>query len=76
MTPRFPLRPVVLRRLQHWSLQTKTTLDDLVVALLERSVFPLLYVGSGYAALAYLQLPAPLARGCTCCFSSSPPFMC
>ena len=57
------LRPIVLRRLQRWSLQTKTTLDDLLVVLLERSVFPLLYVGSVYAALAYLQPPVPLARG-------------
>ena len=34
----------VLHRLRRWSATTKTTIDDFILLLVEKSVFPLLYL--------------------------------
>ncbi len=49
-------RKIVIRSLHNWSATTITTADDFLIVILEKSVLPLLYVGSIYLALTYLHL--------------------
>lgn len=51
-------RHTVVRSLKVWSAKTTSLLDDFFIAILERSVMPLAYVGSIYFALSSLVLPA------------------
>ncbi|GLU57404.1 hypothetical protein Dfri01_68650 [Dyadobacter frigoris] len=56
------IRHYVLRRLKSWSLTTKTTWDNFLVAITENSVVPFLYIASVYFAISALQLPAKIER--------------
>lgn len=55
------IRNVVMSRLDRWSKETKTTLDDFVVKQSERLGIPMLYVISIYSALNYLTI-SPVAE--------------
>lgn len=50
------LRHFLWRRLQAWVKKTSTRLDDLAVELLDRLVFPVLYVLAFYFAVSHLDL--------------------
>ena len=49
-------RRVVLWRLKKWSEKTKTTIDDFIVKVIERAVFPLLNFGAFYLSVTTLDL--------------------
>ncbi len=49
-------RKIVLWRLKKWSEKTKTTLDDFIVRIIERAVFPLLNFGAFYLSFTTLEL--------------------
>lgn len=50
------LQKIVLRRLKKWAEKTETTLDDLLIKSVEKSIIPLLYYGVFYSALTSLAL--------------------
>ena len=56
------LRRIVMEKLRKWSATTKTTADDFLIGILEKSVLPLLYIGSIYLALTYLHQPARFSK--------------
>lgn len=56
------LRTIVLQRLKTWASQTSNTFDDFVIRVFKRSVMPMLYIGSIYAGLQYLHIPARAGR--------------
>lgn len=47
---------VVLRRLKKWAKATDTTIDDLLVQGIQKTVVPLLYFGTFYLALESLKI--------------------
>lgn len=49
-------------RLKKWSEKTKTTLDDFVVRIIERAVFPLLSFGAFYISITTLNLTDKLHK--------------
>ena len=57
------LRKVFIPRLQRWAQRTKSTIDDILLGLLERAAVPLLYYGVFYAAIRSLSLHPIIARG-------------
>ncbi len=56
------VRTIVLQRLRTWASQTSNTFDDFVIRVFKRSVMPILYIGSVYAGLQYLHIPARAGR--------------
>lgn len=50
----------VIRRLNAWAKQTKTSIDDFLVELLQKILMPFLYCVAAYGALKYLTLPHAL----------------
>ena len=48
------LQKIVLYRLKKWAAKTETTLDDLLIKSVEKSIIPLLYFGVFYAAVTSL----------------------
>ncbi|MDR7211658.1 mechanosensitive ion channel family protein [Flavobacterium piscis] len=52
------LKNVVIKRVKKWSLTTETTWDNFIIAVLESSVIPILYISSVYFALLTLKLEA------------------
>ena len=48
------LQKIVLRKLKKWAAKTETTLDDLLIKSIEKSIVPLLYFGIFYSALTSL----------------------
>jgi small-conductance mechanosensitive channel len=50
------LQRVVLYRLKKWAAKTETTLDDLLIKSVEKSIVPMLYYGVLYTALTSLSL--------------------
>lgn len=48
------LQKIVLYRLKKWAEKTETTLDDLLIKSIEKSIIPLLYFGVFYSALTSL----------------------
>jgi small-conductance mechanosensitive channel len=50
------LQKIVLRRLKKWAEKTETTLDDLLIRSVEKSIIPLLYYGVFYSAITSLTL--------------------
>jgi small-conductance mechanosensitive channel len=56
------VRTIVLQRLRAWASKTSNTFDDFVIRVFKRSVMPMLYIGSVYAGLQYLHIPAKVGR--------------
>ncbi len=56
-------RKIFVPRFQHWAKRTPSTLDDVLVGLLEHAAVPLLYYGVFYAAIRSLTLHPIIARG-------------
>jgi len=50
------LQKVVLYRLKKWAAKTETTLDDLLIRSVEKSIVPMLYYGVLYTAITSLSL--------------------
>ncbi|MBE0570376.1 MAG: mechanosensitive ion channel family protein [Ignavibacteriaceae bacterium] len=50
------LQKIVLRRLKKWAEKTETTLDDLLIKSIEKSIIPLLFYGVFYSSLTSLTL--------------------
>ena len=57
------LQKIVLYRLKKWAAKTATTLDDLLIKSVEKSIIPLLYFGVFYSALTSLTLIDKLSKG-------------
>jgi len=51
-------RKVVLNKLKKWAEKTDTTLDDFIIIGIQKSVVPILYFGTLYAAAKSLKLSA------------------
>lgn len=49
--------PMIIKRLEKLAERTSTDYDDILILAIEKFIFPLLYVGSIYAALSYLTFP-------------------
>ncbi|RPH38237.1 mechanosensitive ion channel family protein, partial [bacterium] len=56
------LRKILVPRIKRWSERTRSTLDDILVRLLERAVVPLLYYGVFYASIRSLNLHPFIGR--------------
>jgi len=55
-------KTIVLYRLKKWADKTETTLDDLLIKSVEKSLIPLLYFGVFYAAITSLTLSARITK--------------
>lgn len=55
------LQSFIINRITQLTAKTKTTIDDFIVATVQKSVMPLLYVLAFYFGLHYLELPAKAA---------------
>jgi len=55
-------KAIVLKRLREWAETTKTTLDDLLIRGIQKTVIPLLYLGAFYLAIDFLKV-APNIMG-------------
>jgi small-conductance mechanosensitive channel len=53
---------IVVRNTKKWAARTKTDVDDFIIAMIEKSVIPLLYIASMYFALSSLALSATANR--------------
>jgi small-conductance mechanosensitive channel len=51
------IKIVVIRRFQNWALNTKTTWDNFIIEVVDKSVLPILYISAFYFALLTLKLP-------------------
>nr|WP_294927862.1 mechanosensitive ion channel family protein [uncultured Flavobacterium sp.] len=51
------IKTLVIRRLKNWSLTTKTTWDNFILEVVDKSVLPILYISAFYFALLTLKLP-------------------
>ena len=50
------LQKIVLLRLKKWAAKTETTLDDLLIKSIEKSIIPLLFFGIFYSAITSLTI--------------------
>lgn len=50
------LRSVIFRRVKVWAEKTETTIDDFLIGLIGKTVFPLLYFGAFYLSIQGLTL--------------------
>jgi small-conductance mechanosensitive channel len=57
------LRKLLLPRIEGWARRTTSSLDDILVRILERAVVPLLYYGVFYGSIRSLNLHRIIARG-------------
>ncbi len=55
-------KKIVLNKLQKWSENTKTTIDDFIVSGIKKTAIPLLYFGAFIFAVKILILPANIQR--------------
>jgi small-conductance mechanosensitive channel len=55
------LQSFIINRITKLTAKTKTTIDDFIVATVQKSVMPLLYVLAFYSGLQYLELPSKAA---------------
>lgn len=55
------LQSFIINRITNLTTKTKTTIDDFIVATVQKSVMPLLYVLAFYFGLQYLELPTKAA---------------
>ena len=53
----YAIKKTVIRRLKKWASKTDNSIDDIIVAGIERSVMPLIYFLIVYAAINYLSVP-------------------
>ena len=51
------VKAVVIKRLNSWALNTKTTWDNFIIEVVDQSVLPILYISAFYFALLTLKLP-------------------
>jgi len=56
------LEKIVLYRLKKWAEKTETTLDDLLIKSIEKSIIPLLFFGVFYTAITSLTLIERISR--------------
>lgn len=56
------LKSVAFRRIKQFSEKTSSTVDDLIVKLLQVCIMPMLYVLAFYLGVRYLQLPVKADR--------------
>lgn len=56
-------RVVILKRLKKIAAATSTKIDDLVIRAIESTAIPLLYFGSLYIAIRFLELNDKISRG-------------
>jgi small-conductance mechanosensitive channel len=56
------IKYIVIRNTKRWAAKTKTDIDDLLIAVIEKSVVPLLYIAGIYSALSSLALSARANR--------------
>jgi len=54
---------IVLKRLKAWAKQTTTTIDDFLIRLVGKNLFPLLYFGAFYLGVLGLTLDPSLKKG-------------
>jgi small-conductance mechanosensitive channel len=59
------VRKTVLIRLKKWAAKTETTIDDLLIAGIQRSVLPMLYILILYSALNFLTIPDKITHKIT-----------
>ena len=57
------LKIVVLKRLNAWAKQTVTTIDDFLIRLISRNLFPVLYFGAFYLCAQGLILHPAMKKG-------------
>ena len=56
------IRTILLKKLKKWAEKTETTVDDFIIAFVQKSVLPILYVFSIYSGLHYLWLSPKAER--------------
>ncbi|NUM62963.1 MAG: mechanosensitive ion channel, partial [Ignavibacteriaceae bacterium] len=56
------LQKIVLLRLKKWAAKTETTIDDLLIKSIEKSIIPLLFYAVFYSALHSLALSESTAK--------------
>lgn len=56
------IRTILLKKLKKWAEKTETTVDDFIVAFVQKSILPILYVFSVYSGLHYLWLSPKAER--------------
>jgi len=56
------IRYVLIGKLKKWTQKTKTTWDNFLVTMIEKSVVPLLYISGIYFALKSLVLPVKIGN--------------
>lgn len=55
-------RTIIFKRIKAWAGRTASTVDDFAVRIIERSILPLAYLATVYAAFFYLQFPVRVER--------------
>lgn len=55
-------KSIILKRIKSWAAKTSNSLDDYLVLLSEKTVFPLLYIGAVYLSVSYLTLSIKTAK--------------
>lgn len=53
----YAFKKSVVTRLKAWTARTKNTMDDIIVAGIEKSLIPLVYFSIVYGAISYLTIP-------------------
>ncbi|MCF7894910.1 MAG: mechanosensitive ion channel family protein [Candidatus Omnitrophica bacterium] len=53
---------IIIKKMKGWAKRTVTSVDDLLVGILEKKVVPFLYLVSLYVAIQYLKLPKTLDK--------------
>lgn len=56
------LKTVFVKRFKTFSQKTKTSIDDFIVFIIQKTVMPLLYVLAVYFGLQYIEMPAKPAK--------------
>jgi small-conductance mechanosensitive channel len=56
------IRRLLLRRLKKLADVSPNKVDDFIISGIERSIIPMLYIGTFYLAIQHLVLPAPVWR--------------
>lgn len=56
------IRTILLKKLKKWAEKTETTVDDFIVAFVQKSILPILYIFSVYSGLHYLWLSPKAER--------------
>jgi len=51
------IKKTIISALKKWTDKTTTSFDDLIVAGVDKSVFPIIYISLVYAGMSYLSIP-------------------